>query len=293
VSSTQLSGLLRSAERRRAEPRILRIARHPVRRLVPWLAERQGLTVLEEVDTFFGVRMLVPIPDPVAVSLYRYGAYDASTTAFLLHHLKPGDHVADVGAHVGYFTLLASVLTGSEGKVVAFEPNEFSRALLRRNTHDFANVVVVGKAVGAATGCAELRAPTFANSAFATLAAGDRTGSGENGAWVEQPVERTSLDAYAAETGFSPSLVKIDVENEEESVLDGMQEVVARNRPAIILELGDIGVAPGRSRRLVERVLADGYQALEISSELTLREHPLRERYGYANVLFVPMESLS
>jgi FkbM family methyltransferase len=285
---TTLATRLRSAEQKRAQPFALRIARHPLRRLVPWLAERRGATVVEEVDTFFGVRMLVPIPDPVAVSIYRYGGYDANTASFLLQTLKPGDHVADVGAHVGYFTLLASVLTGSEGRVAAFEPNEFSRALLRRNTRDFANVAVVGKAVGASTGLVELRAPALADSPYATVAAGDRTAAVGSGAWVAQPVERTSLDAYAAETGLRPALVKIDVENEEENVLDGMREIVARHRPAIVLELGDIGVAPGRSRGLVERLLAEGYEAFEAAPDLTLRKHTLEERYGYINVLLLP-----
>jgi len=287
-----LLALLRSAERRRSEPRSLRVARHPIRRLVPWFAERRRLTLLREVDTFFGVRMFVPLPDPVAVSLYRYGAYDASTTAFLLHVLKPGDHVADVGAHVGYFTMLASLLTGSDGRVAAFEPNEFALALLRRNVRDLANVAVVGNAVGTSVGRGELRVPSFAESAFATLSASDRTGSAVGGAWLKQPVGRTSLDAYAAETGLTPTLVKLDVENEEESALDGMREVVARNRPAIILELGDIGVAPGRSRRLLERLFADGYEALEISPELTLREHRPQEHYGYVNLLLVSAGNL-
>jgi FkbM family methyltransferase len=249
------------------------------------------VTLLRDVDTFFGLRILVPIPDPVAVSLYRYGAYDASTTAFLLHLVKPGDDVVDVGAHVGYFTLLASHLTGNGGKVAAFEPNEFTRALLRRNVRDLVNVAVVGEAVGASIGSAELRVPSLADSAFATLAAGDRTGSAA-AEWLAQPVARTSLDTYVAESGLSPALIKLDVENEEESVLDGMQGILARNRPAIILELGDIGVAPGRSRRLLERVLAADYGALEVSPDLSLREHGLLEDYGYFNVLLVPAEQL-
>jgi FkbM family methyltransferase len=208
---------------------------------------------LREVDTFFGARMLVPIPDPVAVSLYRYGAYDASTTAFLLHLVKPGDHVADVGAHVGYFTVLAGRLAGSDGRVAAFEPNEFSRAILRWNTRSLPNVDVVGKAAGASAGRAELRVPTFGNSAYATLATDDRTGSTEVEAWVSQPVERTSLDAYAAETGLCPTLVKLDVENEEESALDGMREIVARGIDRrSSLSSGTSEVAPGRSRRLLE-----------------------------------------
>jgi FkbM family methyltransferase len=288
----QLLELLRSAECRRAQPRGLRVARHPIRRIEPWLAERRRMTFLREVDTFFGTRMLVPIPDPVAVSLYRYGAYDASTTAFLLHLLKPGDHVIDVGAHVGYFTLLASRLTGNHGKVAAFEPNEFTRALLRRNARDLVNVAVVGEAVGASVGSAELRVPAPADSAFATVAAGDRTGS-TVAEWVAQPVARTSLDAYAAETGLSPILIKLDVENEEESALEGMHQVLAQNRPAIILELGDIGVPPGRSRRLLERVLAEDYEAIEVAEDLTLRKHGLQEQYGYCNVLLVPTERRS
>src|SRR5579862_723419 len=149
VADPLLLEQLRGAERLRGEPRSLRVARHPGRRLLPLALARRNDVLLRRVRTFYGAELLVALPDPVALSLYRYGSYDSATSAFLLHAVREGDCVLDAGAHVGYFTLLASRLAGAKGRVAAFEPNEFTRGLLRRNAVGSANIEVVGRAVGA------------------------------------------------------------------------------------------------------------------------------------------------
>jgi len=293
VADPLLLEQLRGAERLRGEPRSLRVARHPGRRLLPLALARRNDVLLRRVRTFYGAELLVALPDPVALSLYRYGSYDSATSAFLLHAVREGDCVLDAGAHVGYFTLLASRLAGAKGRVAAFEPNEFTRGLLRRNAVGSANIEVVGRAVGAGAASTTFRVPEFADIAYATLSDGDRIPGAAAQSWVAQPVELMSLDAYVAESGLTPSVIKLDVENNEEAALDGMQEILARDRPVLILELGDIATEPGRSRGLLDRILSLGYAAFEATPELAVRRHTPVESYGYLNLMFVPAERAS
>jgi len=56
------------------------------------------------------------------VKLYQYGFFEEGLTRAIIEKLRPGDTFVDIGAHVGYYTILASLLVGAEGHVVAFEP---------------------------------------------------------------------------------------------------------------------------------------------------------------------------
>ena len=77
--------------------------------------------------------MTVVIPEPVSLTLIRYGFYQENVTRMLLRHLRPGDVFVDVGAQFGFFTLLASSIVGSSGQVHAFEPTRGTFELLERN----------------------------------------------------------------------------------------------------------------------------------------------------------------
>jgi FkbM family methyltransferase len=179
---------------------------------------------------------------------------------------------------------------GPQGRVAAFEPNEFTRGLLRRNAVGRPNIDVVGRAVGAGAASTTFRVPEFADIAFATLAGEDRLDGNADQSWVSQPVEEMSLDAYVAESGLTPTVIKLDVENNEGAALDGMEEILARQRPILILELGDIGTESGRSRGLLDRILALAYRAFEAAPDLTLQAHTPASSYGYMNLMFVPAE---
>ena len=78
------------------------------------------------------------------------GVYEALTTNLLTRVLKPGDAFIDVGAHVGFFSMIAAALVGPAGRVVAFEPNAENYASLRNNVslNGYAHVVCVNSAAG-------------------------------------------------------------------------------------------------------------------------------------------------
>lgn len=74
-----------------------------------------------------------PVHQSILAELQQTGAYEAATSKFLFRALRPGDTFIDVGAHIGFFSLLASFVVGPEGKVIAVEPTDENYAQLDHN----------------------------------------------------------------------------------------------------------------------------------------------------------------
>ena len=90
-----------------------------------------------------------------------YESHEPPQVAFFKRFLSAGDVVIDVGAHVGFFTLIAASIAGSEGEVHAFEPVPSNFAALEQNArlNGFGNVVLNRAAVGAEEGEVTLGLP--------------------------------------------------------------------------------------------------------------------------------------
>ncbi|WP_165943228.1 FkbM family methyltransferase [Roseicella aquatilis] len=84
----------------------------------------------------------------LAPHLMLDGYWEWWTTSFLARNLRRGESVADAGAGIGYFSLLAADLVGPQGRVLAIEPNPASAELVRRNVrlNGFADRVAVEEA---------------------------------------------------------------------------------------------------------------------------------------------------
>jgi FkbM family methyltransferase len=150
--------------------------------------------------------------------------YEREQTKLFVDKVGTGHTVFDVGAHAGYYTLLASRLAGPNGAVHAFEPDENNVVHLRKHVeaNNAANVTIVAKAVSEENGAAHFE-----------LGSGSGTGSlSESGSLT---VETLSLDSYCRETGAKPDLMKIDVEGAEARVLRGAAGVLESARPTIVL----------------------------------------------------------
>ena len=87
---------------------------------------------------------LIPGDWPITDSIMETGKWEPRTTQFIKDNLKPGQIFVDVGANVGYYTLLASKIVGNSGKVYAFEPLELSWTVLSKNLgmNELKNVIV-------------------------------------------------------------------------------------------------------------------------------------------------------
>jgi FkbM family methyltransferase len=153
------------------------------------------------------------------------GSYEADKVNLFAHHIDGGETVYDIGAHVGYYTLVAARLVGPRGHVVAFEPLPANLSILKEHLHlnRISNVTIVGAAVGRTTGRA-----TFAEHLHSTQGHLSNVGN------VDVPV--WSLDDYLRDSILEgPSVMKIDVEGAELEVLKGATHLLARCRPVIFL----------------------------------------------------------
>lgn len=201
------------------------------------------------------------------------GLADVEAIQFFGSHTRPGDWVADVGAFMGTYTLVAAAIAGPDGRVFAFEPTEDSRAELEDNVRlngwqDRVNVVAM--AVGQEVGEIEFftAATSSTNSLFPSAVHGSPT---------RNRVPMTTLDAFFGERGRLPDLLKIDVEGAELHVLRGAGNVLD-SAAHIVCELHPYAwQAAGHDFAAVqETVRAHGRKLVQ----LTTGEEVIVPRYG-------------
>lgn len=165
------------------------------------------------------------------------GTYEMPVQDILSQYLKPGDSFYDIGANVGFFTIVAAKLVGASGQVYAFEPETANVAILRRNAelNQFANVTVIEKAVSRTTGTEELCLTGCIGGH--TLASVGQTFDVEK----RITVNTVSIDDLLLQQKAikPPSLVKIDVEGAEIDVLHGMSQTIQQYQPIILYEVDD------------------------------------------------------
>jgi len=160
---------------------------------------------------------------------FIFGTYEPQVVAQLQEIVKPGWTTLDVGAYLGYYSLLLSRLVGPAGKVIAFEALPEVHAALDENIrmNDCHNVVVENRAVARSSGVASLdRNAAGPLPSTATLCKGGALS-----------VTAVSLDDYLRGRPRRVALAKIDVEGTEGDVLEGMAEVLRRDGPVLLIEL--------------------------------------------------------
>lgn len=266
-------------------------ATHPVRWLRPSFCS-VARPVIRRCTLFTGQDMSVVMPEIVGNDLYRFGYIEAAVTRVLLDHLKPGMVFFDVGAHYGYHTLIASLLVGGTGTVVAFEPGRTVRDLLLVNTADLPNVRVEAAALHAESGELELTDFGIAYSALNTLLSTARVPVSVRPPVkpARYPVPTTTVDEYISHSGIVPDALKIDAEGSEVNILHGMRGLLAGGSPLITLETGDYPHMESPATAVAIEFLEDyGYRAMEYVDGL--RPHVRRGSYGYDNIFFFKNES--
>jgi FkbM family methyltransferase len=190
---------------------------------------------------------------------YVLGTSETEVQTWLADILRRGDVFWDLGANIGFFTLLGARLVGPEGTVVAFEPWPQNAEQLQRNAelNGFTQVVTERVAVSSQVGIASFTLPEGRRDAGAL-------GAGKSGTTISVPT--TTMDAYAAGAARPPNVVKIDVEGAELDVLRGGLSMLAAHRPILLVEVHWLGSA---FADFVENELASlGYALTRVSESL-------------------------
>ena len=137
--------------------------------------------------------------------------------------------VIDIGAHIGYYTLIAANLVGDKGKVFAFEPAPENYALLVKNieVNGYRNIIPVQKAVSNKSGTTNLFLFEQNKGMHAIY---ERSGYGES-----IVVESITLDDYFSEKQDSVDVIKMDIEGAEMLALSGMDRIIKQSPSLKIL----------------------------------------------------------
>jgi FkbM family methyltransferase len=255
---------------------------------------RNGQSIERRTETFWGEKIIVVIPEPVSDSIIIAGYADETVTSMILSCVRPGMTVFDIGAHIGFYSLLASQIVGPTGTVHAFEPGRYSYEVLTANVANRPNVSICNSAVHRSVGSLKFRDYGRYYSAFNSFYNPRLSGEEANGLKQTRYSVRTiSLDAYIESTGCIPDFVKIDAESSEYYIVEGMRETLQRHRPLFSLEVGDMDLEGIRSSKdLVTLAMSFDYTPIEYRDGM-LVPHQIRERYMYDNILFVPKEDLT
>jgi FkbM family methyltransferase len=174
------------------------------------------------------VELLCDPADGAVAPGLRSGSYEPHLTEVFERYCRPGMTVVDVGANLGYFTVLASKLVGPSGHVIAVEPNSDNCRLLLSSLGDqrITNVELLPVACDTETGWAYYSSHVGSNGGLVD----DQDLLSRPGAVV--PTFR--LDALVAgPVGF----LKLDVEGAEGRVVKGATGLLERHRPVVTTEL--------------------------------------------------------
>lgn len=190
-----------------------------------------------------GVTLQVRLRQHLGLVARGAKAYESRYVEVLRRCINPGETVFDVGANIGFYSVLFSRWVGPQGKVIAFEPDPDNVALLRRNLelNGCANSTVREVALGRAQEASVFsRDPT--TGATGHLGRGPTYGETLFGVGREFliPVKTETIDAEAQSLG-GPDVVKLDIEGGEYEVLCGGSRVLREQRPLVISELSAWG----------------------------------------------------
>ena len=223
-----------------------------------------------------GLKFFVSCRDVTGRHLAKYGAHEPEITAWIADHLRqaaPGI-VVDIGANIGWHSLHAAKFDTVQ-TVVAFEPDAFNGWLLDRNltANAIDNVIVERLAVGARPGVARLHRYKASNNGRHSMIAAYGLGS--------SLVPVVTLDDALQDLGLADrpiSLIKIDVEGFEPSVIEGALQSIKR-ASAILTEVSpDLSKEGGLSvDDMVGQLLSAGFAPHRLHDNGALQAIKVRE----------------
>jgi FkbM family methyltransferase len=199
-----------------------------------------------------------------SVVSYLLGTAEEPLQRMLQLWLTPGMTVYDVGANVGFLTMIAAELVGDQGMVYAFEPVPALAAQAAHNAelNQFQHVTVYRSALSHSDGNAPFQLSD-------DVTQGTLSSHAEHRSTKQLVVKTQKLDTlFETDRLRTPDLIKIDVEGAEADVLDGGIQVLRRVRPRLLIELHSTNDA------VADRLEASAYVSKVLGSDSSIRNAP-------------------
>lgn len=221
--------------------------------------------------TYFGAEMDLVLPSATEIFLFGAKTHDSEIhlARFLMKNLKAGDIFCDVGAHFGYFSLLASELVGERGHVFSFEASRSTYSILEKNLRPFVQARPIHRAASNVDKTLVFNEFPALFSEYNSLVLPEA----KNAAWLKNnPPQRTQvagvrLDDFFSEENIAPQIIKVDVEGAELEVLAGMEQFLRKNAPLVVMEYLLSSNQREAHRQAVAFAQAIGYQVFRIEND--------------------------
>lgn len=199
----------------------------PFYRLLEWLTRGRGLR-----RSISGTRIKLP----ARYIRYFPADYEAENFSLLKQHIRPDSVVLDIGAHIGLFSVIAAKWSGAGAKIYAFEPAPSTHRVLERTIRMNrleAQIIPVNSAMGLHTGTIDF---------FVSDNEADNSNSlvpyKSDRPLRRIPVKLDSVDHFVSEHAIGKvDFIKMDVEGAEYDTLRGALQLMARDRPVVILAI--------------------------------------------------------
>jgi FkbM family methyltransferase len=218
-------------------------------------------------ETLFGFKMHCDTRDFIQRRVYHFKMYEPNLTYYILQNVRLGDDVVDIGANVGYITLLLSRIVGPTGKVTAIEAHPDTFAALSRNValNDMKNVLALNMAATNGPCLVDIVTGEKNNSGSNSIRAssGDGTVSVKGDALSNLPqVDRDKV-----------AFIKIDIEGSEGPVLSDLLENMDLYRG---LRFIAAEVSP-ESAELIPALVAKGFRAFGLPNNYQIGYYFVRQ----------------
>jgi FkbM family methyltransferase len=209
------------------------------------------LKISNDIFVIQGNKMFLDSIDSLGV--FGKGVHEPLTTELIKKEIKKGDIVLDIGANIGYYTLIFAKLVGEEGKVYAFEPDPANFALLKKNVkiNGYQNVILVDKAVSNKNGKTKL----YISEKSCGLHRIYDIHDGRK--FIE--IESVRLDDYFKNYNGRIDWIKIDIEGAEWAAIQGMPLLLEKNKNLKIVTefapifLKEYGIQPEEYLKLLQK----------------------------------------
>ena len=217
--------------------------------------------------------------DHIQRRIYYFGTWEPNLTEFLMRRLCPGDLFVDVGANIGYFSLLAAKLVGTSGKVLAIEasPSIFAKLTTNLKHNNLDNVVALNVAASNSSGVANVYLGPEGNIGQTTVLKTDHLK-------VECAIPCRRLDDILSSEDLQRArIIKIDVEGAEWAVIAGMLPLLQSfpETLEVVIEISPRRLATlGKSAdEILQMFGMAGFNAYELDNDYSDASY-LRNRSG-------------
>lgn len=225
--------------------RLKRFFAHPVRyiraithRLFFYRWTKKEWAVIS--PTFYGhsMHLLLPSSTDIYLTGGKSNPSEIRLARFMIQNIKTDDNFLDVGAHYGYFSLLAAYLTGQSGRVVSFEAAPVTYSVLERNAAGIKQMSCFNCIVADTESVHKFYIFPNLYSEYNTMLPEQF----DSAQWIdsnkpeEHDIKSVKLDNFFKRQNFYPDIIKIDVEGAEYQVISGMLSYLKSSDVIVAME---------------------------------------------------------